>query len=156
MKNSIYKKANIKKDWLVIDASQAVLGRMSSQVAMILKGKHKATYAPNMDCGDNVIIINAEKVHLSGNKLDSRNGKVYYRHTGYPGGIKETTANFILQGKYPERLIKLAVTRMLKKSALRKKILGNLRIYKGNTHPHQAQNPKKYDLSIINKKNIKR
>lgn len=154
--NIIYKKDFIKKDWVLIDAKDMVLGRLSSRVAMMLKGKHKATYAPCMDCGDNVIIINARNIHLSGKKLNKKNGKVYYKHTGHPGGIKQLKAIEILEGKYPERVLFMSIERMLKKTALRKKIMGNLHIYPDDTHPHQAQKPKLIDLAQQNDKNKKR
>lgn len=153
---NIYKPSAISKEWLILDAKDMVLGRFASRVALILKGKHKPSYAPNMDCGDNIIIVNADKIYLSGKKLDKKVGKVYYRHTGYPGGLKSDTAFSIFNGPRPEKLLEFAITRMLKKSPLRNKILGNLHIYKGQEHPHAAQQPKPYDLSLVNQKNKKR
>ena len=153
---NIYKPSSISKEWLVLDAKDMVLGRLASRVAIMLKGKHKPSYAPNMDCGDNIIIVNADKIHLTGNKLDKKSGKVYYRHTGHPGGIKSDTALNILHGPRPERVLQMAITRMLKKSPLRNKILGNLYIYNGENHPHSAQKPQPCDLSLVNAKNKKR
>jgi large subunit ribosomal protein L13 len=129
----------IQKKWLLIDAKDQVLGRLSAQIAKILRGKHKATYTQHMDCGDNIVVINAEKIKLTGKKLEQ---KVYYRHTGYPGGIKETKVSDLLTGKYPERVIKLAVERMLpKESPLARQQFKNLHVYAGENHPHIAQQP---------------
>lgn len=147
------KPADIKKQWLLIDANGLVLGRLAAEVSRILRGKHKPSYTPHMDCGDNIVIINAEKVALTGNKLARKDGKIYYRHTGFPGGIKETTAGKILEGKYPERVIKLAITRMITRGPLGRKQLGNLYVYAGSDHPHQAQQPTLYDLAAKNSKN---
>ena len=150
--NQIYRKSFIKKNWLLIDASEMVLGRLAASVAMMLKGKHKPTYAPNMDCGDNIIIINAEKVHLSGKKLDRKFGKVYYRHTGYPGGIKQETPEEILSGKNPEKVVKLAVKRMLSDNKLSRKQLLNLRVFSGETHDLEAQKPEVINFKQMNRK----
>jgi large subunit ribosomal protein L13 len=144
--------ADIEKRWVVIDAEGVVLGRLASIVAMRLRGKHKATFTPHMDMGDNVIVINADKVQLTGNK---RAQKTYYRHTGYPGGIKSTTAEKVLEGKHPERVVELAVKRMLPGNKLSRKIMGNLRIYAGADHPHEAQNPEIVDVASMNKKNTR-
>ena len=146
------RKEDIKKDWLLIDAKDIVLGRLATNVSNILRGKHKPTYTPHVDCGDNVVIINAEKVKLTGKKLDD---KVYYRHTGYPGGIKETTPEKLHDTK-PGEALKLAVKRMLPGGALAKKQLGKLKIYAGSNHPHEAQNPEKIELSKLNSKNVVR
>ena len=127
------------KEWVLIDASEIVLGRLASVVSNILRGKHKPTFTPHVDCGDNVVIINAEKVKLTGNKLDD---KIYYRHTGYPGGIKSTNARKILEGKNPDRVIRLAVKRMIPKGPLGRKQLSNMKVYNGVEHPHEAQSPK--------------
>ena len=127
------------KDWILIDASEIVLGRLASVVSNILRGKHKPTFTPHVDCGDNVVIINAEKVKLTGKKLDD---KIYYRHTGYPGGIKSTNARKILEGKNPDRVIRLAVKRMIPKGPLGRKQLSNMKVYNGAEHPHEAQSPK--------------
>jgi large subunit ribosomal protein L13 len=147
------KPADIKKQWLLIDAKDLVLGRLAAEVSKILRGKHKATYTPHMDCGDNIVVINAEKVILTGNKMARKDGKIYYRHTGFPGGIKETTAGKMLEGKYPERVIKLAVTRMITRGPLGRRQLGNLYVYSGENHPHQAQQPAMYDFAAKNTKN---
>lgn len=140
----------IKHDWVLIDADGLVLGRLAALVATRLRGKHKVTYTPHMDCGDNVIIINAEKVKLTGNK---REDKTYYWHTGYPGGIKSRTAAKILDGKHPERVIEKAITRMVPKGPLGRKVLRKLHIYVGDTHPHEAQKPEIYDVAKLNEKN---
>lgn len=155
MKTYSLKAADINKDWLVIDAKNMVLGRLASQVAILLRGKHKPSFTPHMDCGDNVVIINAKHVHLSGKKADKKDGKFYYRHTGFPGGIKETTAGKILLGKYPERVVKMAVQRMISRNKLGNKQFGNLHVYADSTHPHQAQQPKNFDLATKNRKNKK-
>jgi large subunit ribosomal protein L13 len=150
------KQAQINKEWLVIDATDLVVGRLASIVANILRGKHKATYTPHMDCGDYVIIINADKIHLSGKKLTDRLGKIYYWHTGFMGGIKETNAKRIMSGKFPERILELAIGRMLTKNPLGRKHVRNLFIYSGPNHPHAAQQPKVFDVSALNNKNSKR
>jgi large subunit ribosomal protein L13 len=149
------KPSEIEKQWWVIDAKDLVLGRLASQVAVLLRGKHKATFTPHMDCGDNVIIVNAEQIYLSGKKADHKKGKFYYRHTGFPGGIKETTAGKILMGKYPERVIQMAVQRMISRNTLGSKQMGNLHVYAGEEHPHQAQQPKVFDFASKNNKNRK-
>ena len=132
--------SNIQKSWLLIDAKDQVLGRLSAQIAKILRGKHKPSYTPHMDCGDNIVVINAEKVRLTGKKLQQ---KVYYKHTGFPGGIKEKTAGEMLNGRYPERMLKLAVKRMLpKESPLARQQFKNLYVYAEENHPHIAQKPK--------------
>ena len=132
--------SNIQKSWLLIDAKDQVLGRLSAQIAKILRGKHKPSYTPHMDCGDNIVVINAEKVRLTGKKLQQ---KVYYKHTGFPGGIKEKTAGEMLNGRYPERMLKLAVKRMLpKESPLARQQFKNFYVYAGENHPHIAQKPK--------------
>jgi large subunit ribosomal protein L13 len=141
---------DIEKKWILIDASGLVLGRLATLIAMRLKGKHKPSYTPHMDCGDHVIVINAEKVVLTGKKLQQ---KVYYHHTGYPGGIKERTAGFILGGRFPERVIEKAVERMLSEGPLAKKQFSNLRVYKGAEHPHEAQKPEVLDVGALNPKN---
>jgi len=146
------KPADITKNWHIIDASNLVLGRVASEIAKLLKGKHKAMYTPHMDCGDNVIVINAEKIALTGNKLARKDGKIYYRHTGYIGGIKETTAGKIIEGAHPERVLELAVKRMLSRNPLGRQQFSNLYVYAGDKHPHEGQNPATYDFA---KKNIK-
>ena len=142
--------STIEKKWILIDADGVVLGRLASQVAKILRGKHKPSFTPHMDCGDNVIIINAEKVKLTGKKLSD---KVFYWHTGHPGGIKERTAGQILEGQYPERVILKAVERMITRNALGRQQMKNLRVYAGTEHPHEAQQPEVLDLAAMNSKN---
>jgi large subunit ribosomal protein L13 len=149
------KPSEIEKKWLVIDARGLVLGRLAADVAKILRGKHKTTFTPHMDCGDNVIIINAAEIHLSGKKSNPKDGKIYYRHTGFPGGIKEVTAGKVLAGKFPERVIKLAVRRMITRGPLGDKQFGNLYVYAGNEHPHSGQKPEVYDFAAKNSKNKK-
>lgn len=144
--------ADIEKKWIVIDAEGVVLGRLASIVAMRLRGKHKAIFTPHMDTGDNVIIINADKVQMTGKK---RTEKVYYWHTGYPGGIKNRTAEELLEGKYPERVVTAAVKRMLPKNILARKLMTNLRVYAGAAHPHEAQNPEVVDVKSMNSKNTR-
>ena len=133
----------VNKKWLLIDAEDVVLGRLASNVSKILRGKHKANYTPHIDCGDNVIIINAEKVKLTGNKLSN---KKYYWHTGYPGGIKETTAKKIIEGKNPDRIIRLAVQRMIPKGPLGRQQISNMKVYCGENHPHDSQAPQKFNI----------
>jgi large subunit ribosomal protein L13 len=144
------KTADIQKNWVMIDAAGLVVGRLASIVAMRLRGKHKPTYTPHMDDGDNVIIVNAEKIVLTGRK---RENKVYRHHTGYIGGIKERTARSILEGKFPQRIVEKAVERMLPRGPLGRVQLGNLRVYAGPDHPHSAQNPKPLDIGALNRKN---
>src|SRR5690606_26078851 len=127
-------------------------GRLASIVAMRLRGKHKPYFTPHGDCGDNVIVINADKVVFTGRK---REQKVYYHHTGYPGGIKERTAKFILEGRFPERVVEKAVERMLPRGPLGRKQLGNLRVYGGSQHPHEAQQPEALDVAALNSKNVR-
>jgi large subunit ribosomal protein L13 len=144
------KGGEVQKNWLLIDAEGAVLGRLASQIALLLKGKHKPTYQPNLDCGDNVIVINAEKVALTGNKAKT---SVFYYHTGYPGGIKERTKGEIQSGKHPERLIENAVRRMLQREVMGRTQYKNMRVYVGAEHPHAAQNPTVFDFKSKNRKN---
>lgn len=144
---------DVKKEWLVIDAEGVVLGRLASYVAKVLRGKHKATFTPNIDTGDNVVIVNADKVKLTGRK---RGKKVYYYHTGYAGGIKERSAEFILDGAHPERVMQKAVERMLPKdSPLARRQMAHLHVYAGAEHPHTAQQPKKVDFASMNAKNAR-
>ena len=150
MKTYSAKPAEIVKKWVLIDASGLVVGRLASIIAMRLRGKHTPRYTPHVDCGDNVIVVNAEKVVFTGRKLDQ---KVYYHHTGFPGGIKDRKAKFILQGKFPERVLEKAVERMLDEGPLARKQFRNLRVYKGSTHPHEAQNPIVLDVGAMNSKN---
>lgn len=142
--------SDIEKKWILIDADGVVLGRLASQVAKILRGKHKPSFTPHMDCGDNVIVINADKVKLTGKKLED---KKFYWHTGYPGGIKERTMAQILEGNYPERVITKAVERMITRNALGRQQMKNLRVYAGDQHPHEAQQPEVLDLAAMNPKN---
>ncbi len=146
------KPGEAEKKWILIDAEGLVVGRLASLIAMRLKGKHKAIYTPHVDCGDNVIVINAEKVVFSGNKTDD---KIYYRHTGYPGGLKERTPRRLFDSKFPERVLKLAVGRMLKRGPQQRKLMRNLKIYKGAAHPHEAQKPEPLDVKTLNRKNAR-
>ena len=146
------KAADIEKKWVLIDAKGLVVGRLASIVAMRLRGKHKPTFTPHVDDGDNVVIINAEKIVLTGRK---REQKVYHHHTGYIGGIKERTAKQILTGRFPERVLEKAVERMLPRGPLGRRQLGNLRVYKGADHPHEAQQPEKLDVAAMNRKNTR-
>jgi large subunit ribosomal protein L13 len=150
MKSFVAKPGEFEKKWVVIDAEGLVVGRLASLIALRLKGKHRALYTPHVDCGDNVIVVNAEKAVFTGKKYDD---KVYYRHTGYPGGVKETTPKRIFEGRFPERVIELAVERMLKRGPLQRQLLRNLKVYKGAEHPHQAQTPEKLDIAGLNRKN---
>ena len=146
------KPAEVEKKWIVIDAEGLVLGRLASLVAMRLRGKHKATYTPHVDDGDNVIVINADKVAMTGKKFTD---KVYYWHTGYPGGIKERTARQIIEGRFPERVIEKAVERMIPRGPLGRRQMKNLRVYAGTNHPHEAQQPEVLDVAKLNKKNVR-
>lgn len=144
------KPSEINKKWVIIDAEGVVLGRLAAKVAMILRGKDKAMFTPHMDCGDNVIVINAGKVKLTGRKYTD---KKYYRHTGYPGGIRMQTARTILEGRFPERVVMKAVERMLPGGPLSRQQMTNLRVYAGSKHPHEAQNPEIIDFASQNPKN---
>jgi large subunit ribosomal protein L13 len=144
------KAADVQKDWIVIDADGVVLGRLASLIALRLRGKHKPSYTPHIDDGDNVVVINAEKVRLTGNKA---NADIFYWHTGYPGGIKGRSKGEILNGAHPERVIEKAVERMLPEGPLARKQLKNLKVYAGKEHPHEAQSPKVVDIAGMNKKN---
>jgi large subunit ribosomal protein L13 len=150
MKTYSAKPAEIEKKWVMIDASGLVVGRLASIIAMRLRGKHKPTYTPHVDDGDNVIVVNAEKIVLTGKK---RENKVYRHHTGYIGGIKERTARSILEGKFPQRIVEKAVERMLPRGPLARVQLGNLRVYAGPEHPHGAQQPEALDIGALNRKN---
>jgi large subunit ribosomal protein L13 len=150
MKTYSAKPAEVDKKWVLIDAKGLVVGRLASLVAMRLRGKHKPTFTPHVDCGDNVIIINADKVVLTGRKRDQ---KVYFHHTGFPGGIKERSAKFILEGRFPERVVEKAVERMLPRGPLGRQQLSNLRVYGGAEHPHEAQQPVSLDVAALNRKN---
>ena len=150
MKTYSAKPSEVEAKWLVIDADGVVLGRLASEVAKIIRGKHKPMYTPHIDCGDHVVIINAEKVHLTGRK---RENKVYYWHTGHPGGIKSRTAAKILDGAHPERVIEKAVERMVPRGPLGRDQMRKLRVYAGAEHPHEAQQPAVFDFASRNPKN---
>ena len=150
MKTYSAKPSQVEKNWYVIDAEGVVLGRLASQIAMRLRGKHKPMFTPHIDCGDNIIVINAEKVALTGNK---RTDKIYYWHTGYPGGIKSRTADKTLEGKHPERVVIKAVERMITRSSLGRRQMRKLHVYAGTEHPHQAQSPEVLDIAAMNSKN---
>jgi large subunit ribosomal protein L13 len=150
MKTFSLRKEDVNKEWFVVDAQDVVLGRLAAIIATRIRGKHKPTYTPHIDCGDHIIVINADKVRMTGKKTDD---KVYYRHTGYPGGIKSATAGEVLRGKFPERVLKKAVERMLPKGPLGRQVFTNLRVYTGSDHPHVAQNPQVLDVAAMNDKN---
>ena len=150
MKTFTLRKDTIKKKWMLIDAKNAVLGRLAVISANILRGKNKPEYTPNQDCGDNLIIINADHIQLKGNKSDK---KIYYRHTGFPGGIKETTPNKMIEKNKSDEIIKLAIKRMIPSGPLGRQQLSNCRIYRDSNHKHEAQNPEILDISSINRKN---
>lgn len=152
MRSYLAKPGEVEKKWVLIDAQGLVVGRLAALIAMRLKGKHKATYTPHVDTGDNVIVINAEKVVFTGSKTDD---KIYYRHTGYPGGLKERTPRRLLESKFPERILELAVGRMLKRGPLQRKLMRNLKVYKGAAHPHEAQQPELLDVKSLNRKNVR-
>jgi ribosomal protein L13, bacterial type len=152
MKTYSANSADVDKKWVVIDAEGLVVGRLAAIVATRLKGKHKALYTPHIDCGDNVIVVNADKVVFTGNKYDD---KTYYRHTGYPGGVRETSPKRLLEGKHPERVIELAVERMLRRGPLQRMMMRNLKVYKGAEHPHAAQSPAQLDVAKMNRKNVR-
>jgi large subunit ribosomal protein L13 len=150
MKTYSAKPAEVEKKWVMIDAQGLVVGRLASIIAMRLRGKHKPTYTPHVDCGDNVIVVNAEKAVLTGRKLQQ---KVYHHHTGFIGGIKTRSAKFIMEGRFPERIVEKAVERMLPRGPLGRVQFGNLRVYKGPDHPHAAQTPEPLDVGSMNRKN---
>ena len=144
-------KKNVEKKWYIIDASDLVLGRLASFLATRLMGKHKSNYCPNIDCGDHFVIINAKNVKMTGNKLEQ---KILYKHTGYPGGLKETTYKDILNSKNPEKLVQLSVKRMLPKGTLGREQFKKLHVYSQEEHPHDAQKPENIDFKSFNEKNI--
>jgi large subunit ribosomal protein L13 len=150
MKTFSAKPADVEKKWVVIDATGLVVGRLASIIALRLRGKHKPSFTPHVDDGDNVIVINAEKVVFTGRKRDQKN---YYHHTGYIGGIKERSAKSIFEGRFPERILEKAVERMLPRGPLGRKQLGNLRVYAGSEHPHEAQKAEPLDVGALNRKN---
>lgn len=153
MRTFSLKASQVEKKWVLIDAKNMILGRLSSFVASRLRGKHRPDFTPSMDCGDYVIVINADKVQVTGNKL---NDLKHYWHTGYPGGLKERSVKEILSSEHPERVIFKAVERMLPKGVLGRKMLGNLKVYAGENHPHSAQQPKLLELASMNMKNMRR
>jgi large subunit ribosomal protein L13 len=138
-------KQTVSKEWLLVDAEGQTLGRLASRVALVIRGKHKVNYTPHVDCGDNIVIINADKVQLTGNKLLQ---KTYIRHTGYPGGQREINAKDLLQ-KHPIRMVEMAVKRMLPKNRLGRELYRNLYVYSGTEHKHEAQQPKEFDINTI-------
>jgi len=150
MKTFNIKPADVQKEWLVIDADGLVLGRLASLIALRLRGKNRPTFTPNVDCGDNIVVVNAEKVRLTGNKAKN---SVYYWHTGHPGGIKGLSQGAILAGKHPERVIEKAVERMMPRGPLGKRQMTHLKVYKGTEHPHAAQSPATIDFAARNPKN---
>ena len=152
MKTYSAKPKEVTRDWFIIDADGLVLGRLASQIALRLRGKHKPTFTPHIDCGDNIVVVNADKVVLTGNK---RANKTYFWHTGYPGGIKSRTADKILSSRYPERVLIKAVERMISRSPLGRQQMSKLYVYAGNEHPHDAQKPQMLDIAKINRKNVK-
>tara|TARA_Y100001936_G_C15439155_1_gene343334 strand:+ start:35 stop:493 length:459 start_codon:yes stop_codon:yes gene_type:complete len=151
MKTFNLKQKDIKKKWIIIDAKNTVLGRLAVISANILRGKNKPEYTPNLDCGDNLIIINSDQVKLKGKKPDN---KIYYRHTGFPGGIKQTTPNLLKEKNKSNEIIKLAIKRMIPSGPLGKKQLSNCKIYRDSNHYHEAQKPITLELSKLNRKNI--
>jgi large subunit ribosomal protein L13 len=150
MKTFSAKPADVEKKWVLIDAEGVVLGRLASYVAMRLRGKHRTIFTPHIDTGDAVVVINAEKVRLTGKK---REQDIFYWHTGHPGGIKGRSKGAILDGKYPERVIEKAVERMVPRGPLGRKVMGNLKVYAGAEHPHAAQQPEALDFAAMNPKN---
>src|SRR5215470_11379364 len=144
------KPAEVEKKWHLIDADGLVVGRVATIIANILRGKHKPSYTPHVDCGDQVVVINADKVRFTGRKLAQ---KVYYKHTGYPGGIKGVTAGKVLEGRFPERILEKAVERMIPRGPLGRDQMRALHIYKGTEHPHGGQNPQNLDVASMNRKN---
>lgn len=153
MKTYIAKPSTIEKKWVLIDAEGLVVGRLASIIAYRLRGKHKPTFTPNMDCGDNIVVINAEKVIFTGKK---REDKTYFWHTGHPGGIKQRKAHQILDGRFPERILEKAVERMLPGGPLSRQQMRNLRIFVGGEHTHAAQEPELLDIASLNEKNTRR
>ena len=150
MKTYAAKPKEVEKKWVIVDAEGVTLGRLASVIALRLRGKHKPSFTPHVDCGDNVIVINAEKVRITGKKKDQ---DIFYWHTGYPGGIKQRTKGEILEGKHPERVIEKAVERMLPKGPLGRRIFKNMRVYAGTEHGHEAQKPEVLDVAAMNPKN---
>ncbi len=152
MKTYTAKTGEIEKKWFLIDGKGLVVGRLASLIALRLKGKHRPTYTPNIDTGDNIIVINADKVVFTGKKKED---KQYHWHTGHPGGVKTRTPRQILEGKFPERVLEKAVERMIAGGPLGRQLLGNLKVYAGEKHPHEAQNPTTIDIAALNRKNVR-
>ena len=152
MKTFMANAQTVERKWYVVDADGMTLGRLASHTAALLRGKHKATFAPHLDSGDFVIIINADKVQMTGNKRDD---KKYFWHTGHPGGIKHRTARQVLEGAHPERVVTKAVERMISRNKLGKQQMTNLRVYAGGEHPHEAQQPEVLDVKSMNAKNTR-
>ena len=152
MKTYVAKPGEVEKKWIVIDAKGLVVGRLATIIANRLRGKHKPTYTPHVDTGDNVIVVNADKVVFTGAKYTD---KLYHWHTGHPGGIKTRTPRQIMEGKFPGRIIEKAVERMITRGPMHRKLMSNLKVYAGPEHPHQAQNPTKLDVAAMNKKNVR-
>lgn len=146
------KPSEIERKWWLIDAENLVVGRVSTIIANILRGKHKPTFSPNLDCGDHVVVINADKIKFTGKKYAN---KKYYWHTGHPGGIKERSARQILEGRFPERILEESVSRMISRGPLQRDIMVKLHIYAGSEHKHQGQNPQVLDIAAMNRKNKK-
>ena len=144
------KPADVEKKWHLIDAENLVVGRVATIIANILRGKHKPSFTPHVDCGDHVVVINADKVRFTGRKLQN---KIYYKHTGYAGGLKEVTAGKVLEGRFPERVLEKAVERMIPRGPLGRRQMTNLRVYAGAEHPHVAQQPEALDVAAMNSKN---
>jgi len=152
MTTYVAKPGEIEKKWVLIDGNGLVVGRLAALIAMRLRGKHRATYTPHVDTGDNIVVINADKVVFTGNKTEN---KIYQWHTGYPGGLKERRPKQILASKFPERILQKAVERMLKRGPLQRKLMGNLKVYAGTKHPHEAQKPEPLDVKALNSKNVR-
>jgi large subunit ribosomal protein L13 len=153
MQTKSIRSEDVKRKWILIDAQDIVLGRLAVVAATHLRGKNKPFYTPHVDCGDHVVVINAEKVHLTGKKLTD---KIFFWHTGYAGGIKQRTMKEILTGKHPERVVEKAIERMIPRGPLGREVLKKLRVYPGSDHPHTAQNPEVLDVAALNSKNAKR
>ena len=151
MKTFSAKPQEVQHDWLLVDAADKVLGRLASQIAARLRGKHKAIYTPHVDTGDFVVVVNVDKLRVTGNKAEA---KVYHRHTGYPGGIKERNVRALLDGKHPERVVEKAVERMITRGPLGRAQMKNLHVYVGPEHPHAGQQPAALDVAAMNRKNI--
>ena len=152
MKTFSAKPAEVTKKWVLIDAKGLVVGRLATIVATRLRGKHLPIYTPHVDCGDHVVVVNADKIRFTGRKLEQKKD---YTHTGYPGGLKEVTAGKVLEGRFPERVLEKAVERMIPRGPLGRVQMGNLRVYAGAEHPHEAQQPEPLDIASMNRKNMR-